>query len=148
MIKLSARPHDDLNWQIESHPSVFEFDLGLHEPHFPLEDELHFQALAAALTHFTKNVWPQFPEARGILYRGNADFSSFFCWSEKQEENFREWKEDRPENEEAHLKRLFCAETFITYFQMLAHRLPDEMPLTLVLNVENCGTLAQRLHLL
>ncbi len=145
-MKLSAKPHDDLNWQIEGTPEIFEFDLGLHEPYFPLEDELHFQALSTALTHFTKEVWPRFPEAKGILYRGSADFSAFFKWSEQQEENFALWLGERPA--ETHLKRLFCAEAFITYFQMLAHRLPDEMPLTLVLNPKNTGTLAETLHLL
>jgi hypothetical protein len=148
MNKLSARPHDDLNWKIEGTPAVFEFDLGLNEPYFPLEDELHFQALSAALTHFTKEVFPQFPDTTAILYRGAADFSSFFIWSEKQLENYRIWKQDRPNNKEDHLKRLFCAEAFVTYFQMLAHKLPDELPLTLVLDAKNTGSLAEMLHLL
>jgi hypothetical protein len=148
MIKLSARPRDDLHWAIEGTPSQFEFDLGLHEPYLLLEDELHFQALAAALAHFTKTIWPQFPNASAILYRGPADFSSFFRWTERQEENYRSWKQDRPPNDEAHLKRLFCAEAFVTYFQMLAHRLPDELPLKLILDPANTGTLAQTLHLL
>lgn len=147
-MKLAAKPHDDLNWQIEGNPSLFEFDLGLQEPYFPLEDELHFQALSAALTHFTKTVWPQFPESKAILYRGSADFSSFFRWSERQEANYQLWREDRPANDEAHLKRLFCAEAFVTYFQMLAHRLPDELPISLLLDAKNTGTLAQTLHLL
>ena len=147
-MRLPAKPHDDLNWKIEGNPSIFELDLGLHEPFFPLEDELHFNALAAALTHFTKEVWPRFPESKGILFRGNADFSTFFRWTESQESNYQIWKEDRPKGDEAHLKRLFCAEAFVAYFQMLAHRLPDELPLSLLLNTENTGTLAQTLHLL
>lgn len=147
-MKLSAKPHDDLQWQIEGTPSVFEFDLGLHEPYFPLEDELYFNALAAALTHFTKEVWPRFPEAKAILYRGKADFSPFFKWTESQEANYQVWKEDRPLSDEAHLKRLFCAEAFVTYFQMLAHRLPDELPLSLILDSVNTGTRAEMLHLL
>lgn len=148
MIKLAARPHDDLNWNIEGNPSIFEFDLGLNDPYFPLEDELYFQSIAAALTHFAKEVWPRFPEAQGILYRGSADFSTFFTWTEKQLANFAVWKEDRPENDEAHLKRLFCAEAFVTYFQMLAHKLPDEMPLKLILDAKGTGTRAQTLHLM
>lgn len=147
-MKLAAKPHDDLNWPIEGTPELFEFDLGLHEPYFPLEDELHFQALSAALTHFTKEVWPQFPESKAILYRGSADFSVFFRWTERQEENYQAWKEDHPVAPEVHLKRLFCAEAFVTYFQMLAHRLPDELPLTLILDAKNTGTLAETLHLL
>jgi hypothetical protein len=147
-MKLPARPHDDLNWQIEGNPAVFEFDLGLHDPYFPLEDELHFQALSASLTHFTNQLWPRFTEAKAILYRGSADFSLFFRSSEAQEANYLMWKEGRPSGSEEHLKRLFCAEAFVTYFQMLAHRLPDELPLTLILDPKNTGTLAQTLHLL
>lgn len=148
MTILSAKAHDDLNWKIEGTPSLFEFDFGLEAPFFPLEDELTFNALAAALTHFTKEVWPHHPEARAILYRGRADFSQFFKWSEAQEENFAIWKQERGEGEETHLKRLFCAEAFVNYFQMLAHRLPDELPLSLVLKAENTGSLAETLHLL
>jgi hypothetical protein len=148
MIKLSAKPHDDLNWKIEGTPSVFEFDLGLHEPYFPIEDELYFNALAAALTQFTKEVWPRFPDSRAILFRGKADFSTFFRWTESQEANYEAWKENLAPNHESHLKRLFCAEAFVAYFQMLAHRLPDELPLTLIIDPINTGTLAQTLHLL
>lgn len=147
-MKLSARPEDDLLWNIEGTPAVFEFDLGLNDPYFPLEDELRFNALAAALTRFTEEVWPRFPEAKAILYRGNADFSAHFLWSEAQEANFALWKEDRPAGDESHLKRLFCAEAFAAYFQMLAHKLPDELPVTLILDTENTGTLAETLHLL
>jgi hypothetical protein len=148
MIKLSARPHDDLNWKIEGNTSLFEFDLGLNEPYFPLEDELYFNALSAALTHFTKEFWPLHPESKGILYRGSADFSRFFKWTETQEANYLNWKEDLPVEDEAHSKRLFCAEAFMTYFQMLAHKLPDEMPLKLILQTEDLGDLAHTLHLL
>lgn len=147
-MKLAARPHDSLDWKIEGTPSVFEFELGLTEPYFPLDDELHFQSLAAALTHFTKEVWPRFPDSKGILYRGKADFSLFFRWTEAQEENYRIWKGERPAGSEAHLKRLFCAEAFVNYFQMLAHRLPDELPLTLILDPSHTGNLAETLHLL
>lgn len=147
-MKLSLRPFDDLQWKIEGSPSVFEFDLGLHEPYFPLEDELHFQALAAGLAHFGQEVWPRFPQAKAILYRGSADFSRFFCWSEGQEANYASWKEERAEAPETHLKRLFCAEAFVHYFQMLAHRLPDELPLKLILQVGETESMAETLHLL
>jgi hypothetical protein len=148
LMKLSLRPHDDLNWQIEGKPDLFEFELGLNDPYFPLEDELTFQSIAAGLTHFTKEVWPRFEGIPGILYRGSADFSRFFFWSEKQLANFAAWKEERPVNDEAHLKRLFCAEAFVAYFQMLAHKLPDEMHLKIVLDRAGTGTPAEMLHLL
>lgn len=147
-MKLSARPHDELNWQVEGQPPFFEFDLGLNDPYFPLEDELYFQSAAAALAHFSKEIWPKFPETPGILYRGSADFSTFFSWTERQLANFEAWKKERPENDEAHLKRMFCAEAFVAYFQMLAHRLPDEMELKIILDPKGLGTPAQTLQLL
>lgn len=147
-MKLLARPQDDLDWKIEDTPSVFEFDFGLNEPDFPLEDELYFNAVAAACDHFSKEVWPQFPASKAILYRGGADFSSHFLWTERQESNFELWVKEMPVGNEAHLKRLFCAEAFVHYFQMLAHRLPDELPLILDIDPKGVGTLAETLHLL
>lgn len=147
-MKLPARPHNDLKWDIQGNPSLFEFDLGLNDPFFPLEDELMFNALSMALTHFSKEVWPRFPDSKAILYRGRADFSLFFKWTERQEANFIAWKKNMAEGDENHLKRLFCAEGFVSYFRMLSHQLPDELPLILSLEVEDVGSLAEELHLL
>lgn len=147
-MKLPARVHDDLLWTIDGNPSVFEFDLGLTDPYFPLEDEMHFNALAKALSHFTQDVWPRFPESKAILYRGSADFSRFFKWTEAQETNFASWKENIAENREEHLRKLFCAEAFALYFQMLAHKLPDDLPVSLILDTANIGSPAEILHLL
>jgi hypothetical protein len=99
------------------------------------------------LSHFGKEVWPKHP-VKGVLYRGSADFSRHFVWSEKQLANFEEWQEGQSAHEETHLKRLFTAEAFVAYFQMLAHKLPDEMELIIRLDASNTGTLAQTLHLL
>jgi hypothetical protein len=147
-MKLSARPHDDLNWQIHEPPKFFEFDLGLNDPYFPLEDELYFQSLSAALTHFSKDIWPKYLGIEGVLYRGSADFSAFFSWTEKQLTNYETWKQERLINDERHLKRMFCAEAFVAYFQMLAHRLPDEMPLKIILDSKGMESPAKTLHLL
>jgi hypothetical protein len=156
MIHLPAEPHNDLNWlqQIEEASSLekitWKLDLGLEKPYFPLEDELYFQAITAGLAHFSTAIWPKFQEKTecAVLYQGAADFSEYFVWTERQEANWLSWKEDRPDGDEAHLRRLFCAEAFVAYFQMLAHRLPDELPLKLILDVSHCGTKAQTLHLL
>ncbi len=148
MLKLAARPQDDLHWVVQGDVQCFEFDLGLNDPYFPIEDEFYFNACANALTHFTKEIWPQFPKAKAILYRGSADFSAHFLWSEGQSAHFEAWKSEMGKCDEMHLKRLFCAAVFVNYFQMLASKLPDELLIELVLDTKNCGTLAETLHLL
>lgn len=145
---LKARPHDDLNWEIEGTPKIFEFDLGLEDPYFPLEDELYFHAISKSLSYFTDEVWPKHPASSVILYRGRSDFSEYFSWSESQEANFAVWKEGRGGNCEAHQKRLFCAEAFVSYFQMLAHKLPAEISVRLILEPPTSGSTAEKIHLL
>lgn len=145
---LLARPQDDLNWEILGKPEIFEFDLGLREPYYPIDDQLQFSTRAKALTHFTETVWPSHSEAKAILYRGSADFNAYFQWNEKHETNFFEFKKMLPSSSEIHQKRLFCATIFVYYFQMLAHKLPDEMQIKLILDPTDCGSLAEKLHLL
>lgn len=145
---LKARPSDDLDWVIEKKPEIFEFDLGLSAPYYPIDDQLEFSARARALKHFTESVWPKYPNTEGILYRGSVDFSEYFLWNEKQESQLMEFSKDLPEMNELHQKRLFCASVFVYYFQMLAHNLPDEMSLKLVLDLSISGSLAEKYHLL
>jgi hypothetical protein len=155
-ILLPCQMSDDLSWQgprkeAEKTDSIFwQFDLGLSSPYFPLEDELLFQSLVLSLSTFTKEFWPLFQENTEdlCLYRGPIDFSSFFLWSEKQLSNWEDWKKDRPLAKETHLRRLFCADAFSSYLQMLSHQLPDEVPITLILNGKNCGTFAESFQLL
>jgi hypothetical protein len=151
LVVLPCRATDDLDWQpilasLQGQEKIeWEFDLGLDCPFFPIDDELHFSSLKLALARFTKEIWPLYAErtTHAILYRGSADFASFFQWSEAQEENWHAWKKMRPEAPDAHLRRLFCADAFAHYFQMLAHALPDELPLTLHFDTSGCGTAAE-----
>ncbi|MBS0626434.1 MAG: hypothetical protein JSS32_10325 [Verrucomicrobia bacterium] len=148
IVKLSCEPHSDLNWKIPEIEGrvIWEFDLGLHHPYFPLDDELRFEALAAALKHFAKTIWPQFKEKSlgGILYRGTADFASHFHWTELQRANEREWLEEKGSD----LKELFCADAFAAYFQLLAHKLPDELPLVLCFDIRSIASRSRAVHLL
>ena len=151
LILLPCRVTDDLNWDailasINPNEKIeWEFDLGLNVPFFPIDDELHFSALKMALARFTKEIWPLVAErtTKAILYRGSSDFASSFKWSGSQEENWQGWKEGRPKGSDAHLRRLFCADAFAHYFQMLSHSLPDELPLTLHFDTLGCGTAAE-----
>ena len=153
IIRLPCTASDNLNWKsvLEgiSGQVFWQFDLGLDAPYFPLEDELHFQSIKLALSLFTKDVWPLYQEQTigACLYKGSSDFSSFFCWSERLEENWTAWAAERSQTSESHLRRLFCANAFAHYFQMLAHALPDELATYLFFDTRGCGTNAEMLQL-
>lgn len=129
MITLGCLPSDTLDWDLPKNegPILWHFDLGLEDPFFPIKDEMHFESLALALKKFTREVWSEYKERTtgGVLYRGKADFSS--------------WE---------HSDRLITADAFAYYFQMLAHSLPDEMPLYLFFDATDVGTIAERHQLL
>lgn len=145
-VLLPCRPSDSLQWILpEEGPILWQLDLGLEMPYFPLEEEMQFHALELALSKFTKEVWPVYQERTlgAILYRGHADFNTYFSWTERQIENWNLWNEERPRVKENHLKRLFCADAFAHYFQMLSHVLPDEIPLYLLFDVRGISTQAE-----
>ena len=152
IIRLPCSPDADLNWKPllpnGSEPIFWEFDLGINAPYFPIEDELYFHALKLALSLFAKDVWPAFQHRTqgAILYRGSADFSRNFTWSEKQEANWNLW--EKVEAPLPHLRKVFCANAFAYYFQTLSHALPDELPVYLLFDGAGCGTAAETLHLL
>ena len=153
-IKLSARPADSLKWPLHAIPEgdkiLWEWDLGLTVPYFPLDDPFHFETLGVALSQFSQKVWPVFQERTqgAILYRGSVDFSEGFSWSEKQQENWSAWIQDQPPAPEAHLRRLFCADAWVHYLQMLSYRLPDEMPLYLFCDATGIESVIERHQLL
>jgi hypothetical protein len=156
-LSLPARASDDLLWIEPKEQALqaaargeaifWEFDLGLDAPYFPLEDELSFQALSLSLSTFTQELWPLFQDStEGIcLYRGSIDFSAHFTWTERQQAHWKERLQGRSDHE--FLRRLFCADAFSSYFQMLSHQLPDSLPITLIFSLEGCGTLAQKFQL-
>jgi len=154
-IHVGGSPHDTLDWAQELERArscgrkiFWRLNLGLEQPFFPLEDELRFQALALALQQFTNQVWPEFQEktAGVCIYRGSADFSERYPWTDRQQSNFAGWLEGRADSPA--LRRLFCADSFAIYFQMLAHRLPDEAPIFLLLDATGLTPLSHALQVL
>jgi hypothetical protein len=154
MIEIPCLSSDDLNWESlqfpESGPFWISFDLGLESPFFPIDEEMRFQSLGLALERFSKEIWPRFEKRieGAILYRGALDFSPFYAWTDKQLQNFEVWKQNRPSMAEKQLKRLFCADAFVHYFQMLSHKLPDELPIHLMLDASGEGSLAEKHQLI
>ncbi len=151
MISLPCKPSSALDWEIkvpEEGQILWHFDLGLEDPFFPIDDAMHFESLKMALQKFTKELWPNFQERTkgAVLYRGSADFSSSFSWTENQLENLETWKKGKEST--PHLLRLFTADAFVHYFQMLVFSLPDELPVFLFLDAAIKGSLAEKHQLL
>ena len=122
----------------EGHKIVWKFELGLENPYFPIDDELQFQSLSLALEQFSKEVFPSFKDETLALcfYRGNLDFESTFLWTERQKANYANWLLEKERQDLPFSKKLFCADTFALYFQMLSYRVPDEVPIFLLFDVD------------
>ncbi len=157
MIHFPCKPSDPLVWDLKNIPQEGSFlcrlHLGLESPFFSLEDPMLFHSLTLALKQWTQDVWGPFSsQISGVLfYCGSADFASSFLWTEKALKNFEIWQKARPQYvnlPSEHLQRLFCADTFVHYFQMLAHSLPDEVPIHLWRDAKGVGSLAQKHHIL
>lgn len=105
-IELSARPREKIDWKEAlakvSGQIFWLFDLGLEDPRFPIDDEMHLQELSLALKHFSEAVFPRFEDKTvgAALYRGPIP----------------------PHHYDA----------YAAYFQLLAHKLPDALPLFLL----------------
>ncbi len=148
IVPLPCQPHADLNWSIPttSKKILWHFLFDLEAPFFPLTDELHFQSLALACKHFSQTIWPRYQEQSlgGILYQGSADLLSHFLWNDIQKTNYEAWT---ALNKNAH-PQFFCADALSSYCQLLAHHLPDELPLVLCFNAEFLPSLSRALNLL
>ena len=141
-INLPCQPHDSLDWNREialaktfvdqGKRIIWKCNLGLESAFYPLDDEMHFQAASLAMGRFSEIVWPEFKDCTEFvcLYRGSADFEASFSWTPRQLEDFARFSE-----EEGGRERLFAAESFAIYFQMLSHRLPDEANVLLLFDV-------------
>jgi hypothetical protein len=159
-ITLPATPSHSLDWSVEiakgqklveaGKKIVWKFDLGLEEPFYLLEEEMRFQSAALALKQFTDSVWPQFKENTLALslYRGSADFAAHFRWSEKQTSNFSIWLEEHERIDSPQARRLFAADAFAIYFQMLSHRLPDEVPIFLLFDLRSFNSPSEALQII
>jgi hypothetical protein len=116
VIRLRGRVEDDLYWQEELDSArnwiqkgyyiLWELDFGF--PKVAWEDEQAFQTLKIAAIEFSKH-FPEFESASlGILlYKGSADLT---------------------ESSSSQEKRLFCLDSLVHYFSMLAPYLPDVLP--------------------
>lgn len=115
---------------------LWEMDLGLcGKLHYPYDNAMQHQALALALEQFRDSLWAEFrSETIGlVLFRGSVDHSRHFHWDDKQRVQFKEGCE-----------ALYCTRVLVAYLQLLAARLPDELPVFALLD---CGAVQDPLLL-
>lgn len=163
-VYLNARMESDLDWKdarLEAQQAVekgyyllWKMDFGLFDAlKQPLTQQGQFLAFTLALEHFRDFLWPEFSsKTMGLsLFCGNADFSVNFPWDPQQEESLAEWLREHQLFELASLPlsalqnhpgrqrllSLFCRDVAMEYLSLLAARLPDFIPLYLLLNASS-----------
>lgn len=157
VIELQAHPDDDLLWinaneqaleAIRNHKLIlWDLDLGLHSQVLETESSMQFFNFGIAIQEFVEKVWNNFKEHTlgVILYRGNADFTQRFAFTEDMLAHFLETIHD-----DATLSRIqkiidtshhewvrsldseplfhfYVAGMFAQYMQRLSSYLPEEL---------------------
>lgn len=145
---------------------LWEIDLGLPASfHHALSNRSQFLSLCLSLEHFRDTLWKEFrKETVGLcLYRGTADFSANYPWDEEQETNLQSWIKDLFEDVESFnrdtksgisdfsevasaklghnhegkdLLRFFCRDAIGEYLNLLASRIPDNLPVFILFDID------------
>lgn len=145
----------------------WHLDLGLfNQLAYPLSHRSQFLSLSLSIQHFLETIWPIFKENTQdiLLYKGSADYSHLFNWEEEQKEGLKKWLENAYKtidalNEESDLSfvsfedihpvelqktkagrrwlALFCRDVSVDYLNLLIAHIPDEIPLTIELDVDH-----------
>lgn len=148
----------------------WEINLGLFDHlHAPLDDRTQYLALGLSLEHFRDTLWKEF-QAYSIglcVYRGPADFSLHFPWNSQQEQSLQEWlkghfydiaslseelsipvksfyhlsqQELKKTSAGRRLLQIFCRDAALEFLNLLVQRLPDALPLFVLLDTNSIDT--------
>jgi hypothetical protein len=153
-ITLDGTLKADLKWEKERAAAMsyiakgirifWEIDLGLFlKLKYPLNNASQFLSLSLSLDHFRDTLWKEFRDhtAGVCLYRGSADFSIGYQWSEEQEANLQGWLKEQglerksSKETESRLLSLFCRDAAGEFLEMLAGPLPDALNRFVLLDV-------------
>lgn len=133
----------------------WKISLGLFDRlNFPLRNQTQFQSLALSLEHFRDTLWKEFrSQTIGLsIYEGPADFSQNFPWDESQIDNWHGWANERFGNmdvlQNKAILRLYCRDAAAEYLNLLAERLPDTLPIFILLDVSEITEPVESLQLL
>lgn len=149
IVRLSAKPEDDLDWSQPMESArrltalgkwvVWEFDFGLGKRAVDLHDETTFYSYTIAIEEFLTHLWKEFSsETLGvILYRGSSCFND---WIVNLKEKFPEEKDairkredlmhapDEKGTEIPFCLELDSVELFSQYLHRLISFFPDSLP--------------------
>ncbi len=146
---LDGKLTSDLNWKIQrdlareaierGYKLVWKLNLGLFSQlNLMLQDETQFHTLLLALTHFYATLAKEFKDhTLGLsIFEGKIPFSAAFCWDAFQVENYQKWLEKKQVRETPYFKDLFCRDVIATYLALLIEKMPDSLPIFLILEVD------------
>ncbi len=126
---------------------LWQIDLGLFDRlPLPLEHQSQLMGLELSLKHFSQTLWKEFEnETLGVvLFRGSADYAQELKWSPDQTLAYQEWL---GEGESDSQKTLFAADVVSHYLLTLIRRLPDALPLFLMLDASSIHSLTLQARL-
>ena len=156
----------------------WEIDLGLwNKLEQPLSSTTQFMSLSLSLEHFRDTLWKEFRDhSVGLcLFRGPIDFSQSLAWDAEQVVNLQTWLQELfgthaafsaetgiPVESFASLTRaklqgtptgtdllqLFCRDACGEYLDLLAARLPDTLPLYVLLDAQGFNNIYRLAQLL
>ncbi len=119
----------------------WKLNLGLFASlEWPLGSDTQFNAFVLALDHFRDSLWGEFKEHTiGIsVYEGPLNFSKNFPWDEHQRSNYSQWLDQRKVADTPHHLSLYCRDSATDYLQLMTSKIPDALPIFLLMDVSNC----------
>ena len=120
-----------LGQQIASEGKKILWEVELSFPKKPLfiQDSTHFFSLGLWLKEISQKLYAPLSENTlgVVLFKGSADFSSYFLWTEQQELLFQERLGEQPSLSPKLCKFFFSADVLAEYLQRLCSFLPDSL---------------------
>lgn len=143
-IPLDGRATSDLDWRQAREAAqravqdqglyvLWDMDLGLFSRiTSSFSDIAQFHALRLSLQHFAETLWMHFAKhTLGIVvYRGLADWSTFFPWNAERQQAYEHWLHEvnAPASiDHRALARLFCRDACADYLYRLTAGLPGDL---------------------
>jgi hypothetical protein len=115
------------NAKLQSKWIIWHLDFHLEENPLFIEDSAFFFSQGIAIGEFVEKLLRPFQEhTLGVsLFRGSADCSSYFIWTEQHEQYFAEKALEFGDIRQEEKKMLFSADVLSEYLQRLSSFLPD-----------------------